>query len=429
MTRPSSISPAASSLGGVQQIPAYAVQYSLGGGNVSITAGNDIVHLTRNAADQLVADSERQLPGNWLYRRGYVDPATGAFGTARFGDTASTTWWVDFSNFFEGVGALGGGNVTMNAGRDIANVDAVVPTNARMPRSGQTAADMVELGGGDLSVRTGRNLDAGVYYVERGKGVINAGGSIMTNGTRSPSLTILDDSAALEKETWLPTTLFVGKSSFDVKARGDLLLGPVSNPFLLPGGYSNSFWYKTYFSTYSQDAGVEASSLSGNVTLREGTTLPTIGVGGATPILLAWIQNELLFNTQDTTGSSAAYYHPWLRLNETKVDSFSTVAGIMPGTLKVTAFSGSINLVGNLTLSPASKGTLDLLAAGAVNALQINGQTTTISGVITKTWGASRINVSDASPDAIPGVVTPFAFQTVSGLQVSQASASGDSFL
>lgn len=417
----------ASNLGGVQQTPAYAVQYSLGGGNVTINAGNDIVHLTRNAANQLVADSSRQLPVNWLYRRGYVDPATGAFGTARFGDTASTTWWVDFSNFFEGVGALGGGNVTMKAGRDIANVDAVVPTNARMPKSGQSGADMVELGGGDLVIRTGRNLDAGVYYVERGKGSIDAGGSVITNGTRSPSLTNLADAAPNVKETWLPTTLFVGKSSFDVKARGDLLIGPVSNPFLLPGGYSNSFWYKTYFSTYSQDAGVEASSLSGDVTLRESTTLPTIGVGGATPILLAWIQNALLFNAQDT--NSAAFYHPWLRLNESKVDSFSTVAGIMPGTLKVTAFSGSINLVGNVTLSPSSSGTLDLAAAGAVNALQINGETTTVNGIVTKTWGTSRINVSDASPDSIPGVATPFAFQTIGGLQVNLASASGDNFL
>ena len=414
----------APNLGGAQQNPAYPVQYSLGGGNVTINAGNDIIHLTRNAANQLVADSERQLPVNWLYRRGYVDPATGAFGTAKFGDTATTTWWVDFSNFFEGFGALGGGNVSMTAGRDIANVDAAIPTNARTPKT--PSAGLVELGGGDLTLRTGRNLDAGVYYVERGRGSINAGGSIITNATRSPSLTNLADAAPFSEQTWMPTTLFVGKSFFEVEARGDLLLGPASNPFLLPGGYSNSFWYKTYFNTYSADAGVEARSLSGDVTLRESITLPTIGIGGTTPILQAWLQNVLLFDAQNT--SNASYYHPWLRLNESKVSPFTTVAGIMPGTLKVTAFSGDINLAGNITLAPSPTGTLDLLAAGAVNGLQIIG-TTTINGQPVNAWASSDINVSDASPGALPGINTPFAFQTVGGLVPNVASKTGDLFL
>jgi filamentous hemagglutinin family protein len=413
-------------LGAIQQAPAYAVQYTSGGGNVTIAAGNDITHLTRNAANQLIADSQRQLPSNWLYRRGYVDPATGAFGTARFGDTASTTWWVDFSNFFQGVGALGGGNVTLTAGRDIANVDAVVPTNARMPRNGRNASDLVELGGGDLSLRTGRNLDAGMYYVERGKGMIHVGGSIITNATRSPSITNLAGVAPLAPETWLPTTFMAGKAAFNVNARGNALLGPVSNPFLLPGGYNNSFWYKSYFSTYSQDAGVEAVSLSGDVTLRQSATLPTVGLGGAMPVLQAWIQNELVFNAQNP--NTAAFYHPWLRLNETKVDSFGTTAALMPGTLKLTAFNGDINLAGNVTLSPAPRGTLDLLASGAVNALQIMGQTT-INGIATKAWGTSRVNVSDAPLTAVPGVTSPFAFQVIAGTQVNLASQSGDNFL
>ena len=103
---------------------------------------------------------------------------------------ASTTWWVDFSNFFEGVGALGGGNVTMVAGRDISNVDAVIPTNARMPKGAPAADRLVELGGGDLAVHAGHDINGGVYYVERGAGTLTAGNSIHTNSTRSPSLTI-----------------------------------------------------------------------------------------------------------------------------------------------------------------------------------------------------------------------------------------------
>lgn len=410
------------SLGPIQQNPAYAVQYSLAGGNVEIRAGRDITRLTQNTQGELVADSQRQIPTNWLYRRGYVDPTTGQFGTARFGDQATTTWWVDFSNFFQGVGALGGGNVQLSAGRDVANVDAVVPTNARLTKDGQ----MIELGGGDLSVRAGRNLDAGIYYVERGGGRLTAGGSIITNATRSPSLTNLSGAAPFAPQTWLPTMLFAGKSAFDVRAGGDVLIGPASNPFLLPSGYSNSFWYKTYFSTYSEQAAVSVTSYAGSVTLRSSITQPSVGGGGATPVLLAWIQNQLLYNAQNP--GTASFYHPWLRLNETGVDAFSTVASLAPGTLRLAALGGDLNLQGSLTLSPSATGTLDLLATGAVHGLRPNGRTS-LNNTPLVSWGSSTVNVSDADPRSIPGVTTPFAYQTVAGLITSAAATSGSNFL
>src|SRR5262249_36249172 len=143
--------------------------------------------LTRNNQGQLISDSSRELPNNWLYRRGYVDPVTGLFGVSRYGEIASTTWWVDFSNFFESVGTLGGGNVTLSAGHDVSNVDAVAPTNARMPAGTPSSSNLVELGGGDVIVKAGNDINGGAYYVERGDGILMAGDSILTNSTRSPS--------------------------------------------------------------------------------------------------------------------------------------------------------------------------------------------------------------------------------------------------
>ena len=405
-------------LGEVQQSPAYPAQYSFGGGNVSLTAQNDIIHLTLNALGAPIADSERQLPNNWLYRRGYVDPLTGQFGSASIGGGAatawSTTWWVDFSNFFEGVGALGGGNVTMNAGRDITNVDAEIPTNARMPKGTPDASKLVELGGGDLVVHAGRNIDAGVYYVESGHGTLSADGSIITNSTRTPSLGNLDGSDSLPSETWLPTSLFLGKSSFDVTARGDLLLGPSSNVFLLPEGVNNTYWYKTYFSTYAASDEVNVQSLGGNVTLRQSAAQPSQGTAVAAPenMIVSWLRNVQLLSDLN-----ASFYQPWLRLNETSVDYYASATSLQPGTLRVTAFAGDINLNGNLTLSPSPTGSLDLAAAGAINGLQITGSTI-INGALTKTWTSTRINVSDASPSVVPGVATPLAYASVVGSNV-----------
>ena len=411
-------------LGAPQQNPPSPAQFSFAGGNISIQAQSDIAHYTKASNGTLVADSSRELPMNWLYRRGYLNQDTGQFGTAggpgRGGEIASTAWWVDFSNFFESIGALGGGNITLQAGRDIANVDAVIPTNARMPKTTANASALVELGGGDLLVHAGRDLDAGVYYVERGHGTLTAGGSIKTNATRSPSLTVLNGSAPLASETWLPTTLFLGKGGFDVSARSHVLLGPAANPFLLPAGYNNTVWYKTYFSTFAPESYVNVSSLAGNVTLR--ASAAPAG-NSAVPILQTWLQDVLAVKS-----TSASFFQPWLRLSETSTTPFADVAALSPGTLRATAFAGDINLVGKFTLSPAPTGTVELAASGSLNGVQRNGSTLQ-SGVPLATWGSASINLSDANPAAIPGVASPLAYQTIVGTVPGLALTTAPDFL
>lgn len=391
----------------IAQSDIYSTQYTIGGGNVSIYAQNDIAHKTLSSLGVLIDDSERQMPMNWLYRRGYIDPKTGQFGTAMGGDVASTTWWIDFSNFFEGIGALGGGNVSLTAGHDVSNVDAVAPTNARMPKGSPDASKLVELGGGDVTVTAGHDINAGVYYVERGQGSLFAGDSIITNSTRSPSTSLT--TAPYDSRTWLPTTLFLGKGSFAIGARGDVLLGPVANPFLLPSGYFNGYSYKTYFSTYAATDAVTVTSIGGNVTLRE---RGSISGGEQNPVLYDWLLNVLDYSSGHPFNIAAS--QPWLRLNETLVDAFQTVATIMPGTLKVTAFSGDINLGGAFTLSPSPTGTIDLAAGGSINALQSEG-IYTANGIDNNVWGSSTIDVSDANPDGIPGITSPYAYQTLAG--------------
>jgi filamentous hemagglutinin family protein len=443
----STLTSPAGSLGANQQSPRYPAQFSMAGGNVTIHAQGDLIQLTRNASNQLVAESRRQLPTNWLYRRGAVDPISGTFARSRYhtvlnSDITSTSWWVDFSNFFQNVGALGGGNVILSAGRDISNVDAVVATNARMQGKDSlgnaiapNANNLIELGGGDLTVLSGGNINAGVYYVERGLGTLDAGDSIRTNSTRSASLNYITSFAApslLAEQTWMPTTLFAGKSSFNINARGDVLLGPVANVSLLPQGYSNSYWYKTYFSTYAADSSVNVTSLAGDVTWRSSITLPSPGtVGTSVPILQAWYQNHQLLgaSTGANGGASSSFYQPWLKLVESSVRPFTASASLLPGALRVTAFAGDLSVVGSLNLSPSSQGTLELFVSGSISGLNANGATT-LNGVRQTVWGAGRINLSDANPDAIPGLSTPFAYQNLMPSRTSpSANATRDNFL
>jgi filamentous hemagglutinin family protein len=403
-------------LGAIQQN--YTAQYSLGGGNVVISAGDNIERKTRNNLG-LVDDSSRQLPNNWLYRRGYVD-GNGEFGRIRIGTgisatldpAASTTWWVDFSNFFQGVGALGGGNIDLIAGRDVMNVDAVIPTNARAARGNPSTSAFIELGGGDLRVLSGNDINGGVYYVERGSGTLDAGGSITTNATRSPSFGVVGNlnnptAAQLNSLTWMPTTLFVGKSSFDVTAAGDLLLGPVSNPFLLPQGVNNKFWYKSYFSTVAADSEVRAISLGGDVTFRNTVTLPN--QNQALPMLRAWHETQLLLTG---SASSTAWFQPWLRLNETTVQPFAPVWSLSASSLFLTSLAGDLNLAGDLTTFPSSNGQLELLAAGSINALQPVGFARLSGGINVRSWYSSTLNLSDANPASVPALRVPLTSVT-----------------
>ncbi len=399
------------SLGAVQQN--YPAFYTMAGGQVNIRAGLNI--------ERLGASSSRELPNNWLYRRGYVDSTTGEFGRTGFGvAVASTSWWVDFSNFFQGVGTLGGGNVTMTAGNDVTNVDAVAPTNARMPKGVPDASKLVELGGGDVTVRAGNNIDAGVYYVERGTGHLTAGGEITTNATRSPGqISALNGAnAVLDPNTWLPTTLFVGKGGFDVSARGDVLLGPVANAFLMPQGLNNSYWNKTYFSTYAANSYLNVSSLGGDVTMRQGAMLNNVFL----PMLQIWSSTQQLLSS-----ISSATAQPWLRLAENNVAPFNTAFGLMPGTFRATAYSGDINIAGNITLSPSATGTLELLTQGSVNGLTPLGLISPSLGTVFTAWGAATIKVSDANPNSLPGVASPFAYQNLVG--TTQASTTRANFL
>ncbi len=429
-------------LGGTFQVPSLAddpsslgqpflpppVQYSEGGGNVVITAQNNIAHYNPETGG---LDSSAELPTSWLFRQGGVD-AQGVF-TNNIGDglVNSTSWWVDFANFFEDVGALGGGNVTMRAGNDIINVDASIPTNARMPGvdiNGQAiagnASSLVELGGGDLTVAAGGDINGGVYYVERGQGDLSAGGQILTNSARTTIAFSGRNLGNSDPEANLPTTLFLGgadgadgSAHFTVTANGSLLLGPVANPFLLPQNINNSYEDKTFFSTYAPSDSVSAMSLTGNVTVQDDSS---ISAGS----LLAYYTNVLLSSPAGLAGTLADL-EPWLGTVETQsaLNQFGPFTSLMAPTLNVFAPSGNIDLVGDITLSPSYMGTLNLLAGGSINGVQPNGLVRFPTGQYQEEWGTSTINVSDADPSFLPSFVNPAAPPLTTNYQLSNSTS------
>ncbi len=396
----------------------HAPQWSMAGGNIQVLAGNDIKRVTMYKGEE-VNDSSRQIPSNWLYRRSHVDPLTGKFGAIAYGDdvtdaSASTSWWIDHSNFFQSFGALGGGNVELNAGRDIVNADAMAPTNARMagvdPDGNNIAPfkdQLLEFGGGDVILNAGRNIDGGSYYVERGSARLFATGEVTTNSARSASLgTLADAEPATESAlSWIPATLYLGKGDIKISAQKDVTLSSPLNPFLLPSGLGNKFWYKTYFSTFAPDSSVDVTSLGGSIHFRNSVIYS--GEEGPRSSAHAWIysQNDFVSGGR----SSAAYYQPWTRLSETSIAAFSGVLNLAPPILRASSLAGDINIAGDMVLNPSAVGDLELVAKGSLSGLNPIG----VNAEGVNQWITSRINISGANPALIPDPVSPLSYFAV----------------
>jgi filamentous hemagglutinin family protein len=398
----------------IEPAPQYAAQYTENGGNVVIHALQDIAHETLNGT-LYVADTSWQFPTNWLYRRGATS-ASGIFGldALNHAETASTTWWIDFSNFFEGVGALGGGNVALDAGGDIINVDAVIPTNARMPTTdangnplADAAGNLVELGGGDLSVIAGGTLEGGAYYVEKGTGLIEAG----TISSAGDTARISAFDASLGEDIPLATTLFVGDSSFSVQSTNDVTIGSTVNAFLLPQGINNGFNDNTLFSTYGSNSSVSVSSLLGQITIQgsqySGNGSSTQLPGGLADAYYSNASSSTPSEQYNLTGT------PWTLTLEPEesgnglfdsVLEYSDFYSYSPPIFRATAFTGNIDYQGDQTLAASPYGTLSLLAAGTVEGAFDSGAA---GNGLTAT-----ILVLDDNPALFPGVTNPIGLSS-----------------
>ena len=209
------------------------------GGNISITAGGDVVGAP---SDQLVND--------WLWRIGSLADDL---------NFSPTMWGVNFNLFRQGVGALSGGDVTIKAVGNIDNVSAAIPTMG-VPVGKTTYDNVLSIrGGGDLKIAAGGDIGGGVYYVGRGTADLSAGGNIRA-GTDWNSL-----------GAPLHTTLALGDGTMNLTARQDLAIETVFNPTILPpspseGAWVNSGWLNDFL-TYSPSSAVNLQSITGDAVI------------------------------------------------------------------------------------------------------------------------------------------------------------------
>ena len=186
-------------------------------------------------------NADRQVINQWLFRQGFN-------GTVA--QTRDTSWWIRPDLFQQSLAALGGGNVTINAGNNIANFSASVPTTARYDNFGALASgNNVVNGGGDLAITAGGDLLGGTYFIGKGAGSIKVDGSI-----------------DLQADKQYGTILALMDGRWDVSAAKDIRVEATINPTLLPQSSTNSGTStSSYFNSYAQSAAVHVESVTGNV--------------------------------------------------------------------------------------------------------------------------------------------------------------------
>ena len=333
-------------------------EFPTNGGDLDLRAGRDII-----------APVVSQSTSAWLFRSGDTD------WTGQVTDSTvatQTSWSILFGNFQQGVGALGGGDVRVAAGRNVQELQISLPTTGFLttaPGSTPTAGDLMVRGGGDLDLSAGGDLLGGLVMVGRGHADLRAAGDVAPGPTPvSLRLTPLSDALGRPR----PMGLLVGlmDATASVTAGGSVNIEGVFDPMRegqLPAnlGPSNA---GTTFSGYTDQTAFGAVALGGSLTYQNDPWAAVdVSLAGSFPVQMRGAGNA----------------------------SLNSLFGLAPPTLKLASLHSDVVVddpFGNtstLTLASAPRGTLELLAGQDVH------------------LGVAGITEQDVSPLYVRGPLDP----------------------
>ena len=262
-----------------------------GGGSISIKAARDVLG---------ASGLPTQYATEWLW-------ATGdAFRTG-----GAPMWYSRYDYFNQGIATFGGGNVSVQAGRDARNVEVSAATSGYVPlQADGTQSGRQVFGGGNVTLSAQRDVVSGFALATRGIDRVTAGRDVQADAT-VPAL-----------------QLVVGETASSVEARNALDLGRVT-PFGLVG-------------VTSQFGAVGAIAVTGTA---PGSSLTVLAGSG-----------DLIYRSKASpVGQSAAHAN---------VDGVQ--GNTIPDFATFAAPSGNVQL-GPLIQSPATDGLLNVFAAKSIS--------------------------------------------------------------
>jgi filamentous hemagglutinin len=277
-----------------------------------------------------------QLPADWLFRQGRLETVIQKGKGTKTLPFLNTSWWANFSTFNENIGTLGGGDVNINAGGTINNLSAVIATNGRVFGTNAEKSTLVVNGGGDMNVKAAGDIAGGMYMVDKGTANISSDGSLSAGANN------------------VHAAFALGDAVINVATRGQLDVMSVFNPTLTGMSTTNAPSIKedfSAFSTYSSNTAVKLTSIASGVSIKNGE-----------------------FSTADPSAQADT----------------NNAANYFPGTVKVVALGGDLNIERTISMLPSSNGNLELATSNSLKFID-----------------TAFLVMSDLDPDTVPSVLKP----------------------
>lgn len=326
--------------------------YSLGhvlfpdsGGDISLESGGDIIG---SDSDQLFSD--------WLFRNSREASLLGLRDGNQPLDKVLTYWGINFTNFKQGVGALGGGNIQVSSAGDITNLSLSTPTTGKQIGDHQT--NEVEVtGGGNISVEAGGDIISPRYLVDGGELSILGRGGLIPENENKPGLVLAVRDAVVDVNVVNDVVVDMASSISvipqSVRATGDPRRVYPSSRALL--GILRG-WISALYFDFSGEESLNLVSTSGDLVFSNNTEL-----------VVATSSDDLFFNAAIP-----------------EADTLSLMS-VFPGDLTSIAMDGDIRIENrNQSLwnfYPTEEGSIQLLA---------------MNDIYTETEGFLVLNQSDA---------------------------------
>jgi len=358
-----------------------------------------------------LARAGSQLVNNWLFRQGRSSlDADGNVVFETLADkttTLNTAWWTRSDYFDQGIAALGGGDVSVSAGRNVSDLSVSVASNAYVPKAG---AALSERGGGDLSVRAGGDIQGGAFYAQKGAALLRADGSV--------------SGSAFESTASSGPLIALGDAQLSVMAGRGIELESVYNPTMTEQSVFNQSYagaIPLYGSGFDpSNMGEAAVKLRSNAA--QLSNFLTYGADSAVRFTALGGDVHLSANAENI-----AYSGGWeIPNNYQKVDSGAGLQlfyGLLPPTLVAASLGGNVVTDNGVALSPAASGQLELLARDSIRlsgAADFPMRMLDNDPLLMSTALAPRV-MTQTEVDVIKGISTALEAHSSSGLHAHDA--------
>lgn len=358
--------------------------YLTGGGSISLTAGNDVLS-RRDAWDEARLADDYQNNGIFY---SWIGSGDQPWRVGTVGDI--TNILINPQLFTEGVGALGGGNITINAGHNVVDLTvaddtSVTTASVSSPSLLSPALALWQFGGGNVTINAGNDILGGRFDIAEGSANITAGANIAGDGSVAVYYSPTSDQYTNMSDT---LRLRLSDATVNVDAGGTVELEGISALGVYSEGGSGQLLENLdAHGFYSDIAGV---SILADSSITVDNFSPYVSLSLSAPL-------DASINT-----------FPDLATNQ-------TASAVYPGTFNAASLTGTLDLVGSfnpvsgtgkageIVLYPSPTGQLNLYAGADIM--------------------PATIDMEDGDPGLLPGVFSVFSLDSNGNVQSGRTFA------